>query len=79
MDTSERPFRQAPASKSRRRLLLCLASAPLALRLPSPRLAGPVVLGVDQAGRIDVTATCIRFFDAASRLRVVVGAFSSSP
>ena len=69
----------ASASPARRRLLLGMASAPLGLRLPSPRPAGPVVLGVDLAGRIDVTATCFRFFDAAGRLRVVVGAFSASP
>lgn len=67
------------ASPVRRRLLLGLASTPLAMCLPDLRPPAPVVLGVDLAGRIDVTAACIRFFDAAGRLRVVIGAFSSSP
>lgn len=75
----EQPPPVAAASPARRRLLLGMASAPLALRLPSPRPAVPVVLGVVLAGRVDLTATCIRFFDAAGRLRVVIGAFSSSP
>lgn len=69
----------AVASSTRRRLLWGLASAPLAMCLPDLRPPAPVVLGVDLAGRVDVTATCIRFFDAAGRLRVVIGAFSSFP
>jgi hypothetical protein len=79
MGAPERPSGPAPASAFRRRLLLGMASAPLALRLPSPRPAAPAVLGVDLAGAVDVTATRIRFFDAAGRLRVVIGALSSSP
>ncbi|MFY3654207.1 hypothetical protein ACOTEO_29280 [Achromobacter xylosoxidans] len=66
-------------SPARRRLLLGLASTPLAMCLPDLRPPAPVVLGVDLAGRVDVTATRIRFFDAAGRLCVVVGALSSSP
>lgn len=69
----------AAASPARRRLLLGLASAPLAMCLANLRPPAPVVLGFDLAGSVDVTATCIRFFDAAGRLRVVIGALSSSP
>ncbi|MCZ8437173.1 hypothetical protein [Achromobacter xylosoxidans] len=69
----------AVAPPTRRRLLWGLASAPFAMCLPDLRPPAPAVLGVDLAGSVDVTATCIRFFDAAGRLRVVIGAFSSSP
>ncbi|KWU18071.1 hypothetical protein [Achromobacter xylosoxidans] len=75
----EQPLAVTATSPARRRLLLGLASTPLAMCLPDLRPPAPVVLGVDVAGRVDVTATCIRFFDAAGRLRVVIGAFSSSP
>ncbi|WP_287820494.1 hypothetical protein [Achromobacter sp.] len=73
----EQPPPVVAASPSRRRLLLGLASAPLAMCLPDLRPPVPVVLGFDLAGAVDVTATCIRFFDAAGRLRLVIGAFSS--
>lgn len=69
----------AVASPARRRLPLGLASTPVAICLPDLRLPAPVVLGVDLAGSVDVTATRIRFFDAFGRLGVVIGAFSSSP
>ncbi|MFY3626052.1 hypothetical protein ACOTFH_05445 [Achromobacter xylosoxidans] len=69
----------AVAPPTRRRLLWGLASAPFAMCLPDLRPPAPMVLGVDLAGSVDVTVTCIRFFDAAGRLRVVIGAFSSSP
>ncbi len=75
----EQPPPVAAASPARRRLLLSLASAPLAMCLPDLRPPAPMVLGVDLAGRVEATATSIRFFDAAGRLRMVVGAFSSSP
>lgn len=75
----EQPPPIAAASPGRRGLLLGLASASLAMCLPDLRPPAPVVLDVDLAGRVDVTATRIRFFDAAGRLRVVVGALSSSP
>ncbi|WP_287814387.1 hypothetical protein, partial [Achromobacter sp.] len=65
----EQPPPVVAASPSRRRLLLGLASAPLAMCLPDLRPPVPVVLGFDLAGAVDVTATCIRFFDAAGRLR----------
>lgn len=76
---ADQPLPVTAASPARRRLLLGLASAPLAMSLPIRRPARPVVLGIGLAGRVDVTATSIRFFDSAGRLRAVVGAFSSSP
>lgn len=75
----EQPLPVTATSPARRRLMLGLASAPLSMCLPDLRPPAPAVLGVDLAGSVDVTATCIRFFDAAGRLRVVLGAFSSSP
>ncbi|MGE8452642.1 MAG: hypothetical protein ACN6OP_18885 [Pseudomonadales bacterium] len=73
-------------STKRRRLLLSLAVTPIAgvaLRVPSAlpcaRAAVPALVGVDLASRMDISATHIRLFDAAGRLRVVVGCFDPSP
>ncbi|WP_157838830.1 hypothetical protein [Achromobacter sp. DH1f] len=52
-------------------------------RWPRAAVASPfrrrLLLGVELACAVEVTATCIRFFDAAGRLRVVIGALCFSP
>lgn len=75
----------APASPGRRRLLLGLALSPVASCAPilaralAAPAAAPVVLGVDLAAEVSVSAGCICFFDAAGRLRVVFGELSAFP
>lgn len=76
--------KQTPASPGRRRWLLRLALAPLPscppiLALARATPAAPVVLGIDLAVVPSISATCIRIFDTAGRLRVVFGALFTFP